>query len=164
MWAATSMTPADVGTLACPACRGPLEFEGQLAGSELATGTLRCGRCERRWPVCDGLPRLVDEERIQRADRFMRVLYDWFAPLHDPTPPALFPPLQGMPDGAARDGYMARPALGSLRPSGDGRRLRILEVGVGAGANLPLLERDLPRELDVELWGLDLSDGMLTRC
>jgi ubiquinone/menaquinone biosynthesis C-methylase UbiE/uncharacterized protein YbaR (Trm112 family) len=158
------MTPADVGTLACPACRGQLAFEGQLAGSELATGALRCVRCEHRWPVCDGLPRLVDEERIQRADRFMRVLYDWFAPLHDPITRALFPPLQGMSERAARDGYMSRLALGSLRPCGDGRRLSILEVGVGAGANLPLLERDLPRELDVELWGLDLSDAMLTRC
>src|SRR5262245_64765904 len=95
MWAATSMTPADVGTLACPACRGPLEFKGHLAGNELATGALRCGRCERRWPVSDCLPRLVDEDRIHRADRFMRVLYDWFAPLHDPITRALCPPLQG---------------------------------------------------------------------
>ena len=158
------MTPADVGTLACPACRGPLEFAGRLAGSELDTGALRCGRCRRGWPVRDGLPRLVDEDRVQRADRFMRVLYDWFAPLHDPVTRALFPPLQGMSERAARDGYMERLALGSLRPSADGRALRILEVGVGAGANLSLLERDLPRDLDVELWGLDLSDGMLARC
>src|SRR5262249_32775357 len=89
------MTPADLGTLACPACRGPLEFEGQLAAKELATGRLGCGRCERRWPVSDGLPRLVDEDRIHRADRFMRVLYDWFALLHDLITRALFPPLQG---------------------------------------------------------------------
>jgi ubiquinone/menaquinone biosynthesis C-methylase UbiE/uncharacterized protein YbaR (Trm112 family) len=158
------MTPADVGILACPACRGSLEFDGRLAGDELATGALRCGRCGRGWPVCNGLPRLVDEDRVQRADRFMRMLYDWFAPLHDPVTRALFPPLQGMSERAARDGYMTRLALGSLRPPGDGRRLRILEVGIGAGANLSLLERDLPRELDVELWGLDLSDGMLARC
>ena len=158
------MTPADVGTIVCPACRGPLEFEGRLAGDELATGTLRCTRCGRGWPVRDGLPRLVDEDRIRRADRFMRVLYDWFAPLHDPLTRALFPPLQGISERAARDGYMTRLALGSLRPSGDSQRLRILEVGVGAGANLSLLERDLPPGLDVELWGLDLSDGMLARC
>jgi ubiquinone/menaquinone biosynthesis C-methylase UbiE len=42
--------------------------------------------------------------------------------------------------------------------------LRILEVGVGTGANLPLLERHLPRGLDIELWGLDLSAGMIERC
>jgi ubiquinone/menaquinone biosynthesis C-methylase UbiE len=33
-----------------------------------------------------------------------------------------------------------------------------------AGANVPLLDRDLPADLDVELWGLDLSVGMLERC
>jgi len=158
------MTPADVGTLACPACHGPLEFEGQLARNELASGALRCRHCVRDWPVRDGLPRLVDEDQVRRADRFMRVLYDWFAPLHDPITRALFPPLQGTSERAARDRYMKRLALGGLGLSADGRRVRILEVGVGAGANLPLLERDLPRELDVELWGLDLSDGMLARC
>jgi ubiquinone/menaquinone biosynthesis C-methylase UbiE/uncharacterized protein YbaR (Trm112 family) len=158
------MTPADVGTLACPACRGPLEFEGRLAGEQLVSGGLRCGRCARDWPVRDGLPRLVDEAQVRRADRFMRVLYGLFAPLHDPLTRALFPPLQGTSERAARDGYMKRLALGSLRPSADGRRIRILEVGVGAGANLPLLERDLPRDLEVELWGLDLSDAMLGRC
>jgi ubiquinone/menaquinone biosynthesis C-methylase UbiE/uncharacterized protein YbaR (Trm112 family) len=158
------MTLANVDTLVCPACRGSLEFEGQLAGDELATGALRCACCVRSWPVRDGMPRLVDEDRVRRSDRFMRALYDWFAPLHDPVTRALFPPLQGMSERAARDGYMTRLDLGGLRPSRDGRRLRILEVGVGAGANLSLLERDLPRDLDVELWGLDLSDGMLARC
>jgi len=114
--------------------------------------------------VRDGLPRLVDEAGVRRADRFMRVLYDRLAVLHDPITRALFPPLQGISEAAARDGYMKRLALASLRPGADGERPRILEVGVGAGANLPLLERDLARDLDVELWGLDLSDGMLARC
>ena len=158
------MTLADAGALACPACRGPLEFEGTLADGDLGSGALRCVRCVRAWPVHDGLPRLVDEARVPRADRFMRVLYDWLAPLHDPVTRALFPPLQGTSERAARDGYMPRLALGSLRPLDGAEPLRILEVGVGAGANVPLLERDLPRDLDVELWGLDLSDGMLDRC
>src|SRR5262245_61837549 len=121
------MTTADVGTLVCPACRGPLEFEGELAGDELASGALRCGHCMRDWPVRDGLPRLVDEDQVRRADRFMRVLYDWFAPLHDPLTRALFLPLQGTSERAARDRYMQRLALGRLRPSADGRRVRILE-------------------------------------
>ncbi len=158
------MTLDDARTLACPACRGPLEFEGTLADDELSSGALCCTRCVRRWPVRDGLPRLVDEARVPRADRFMRALYDWLAPLHDPITRALFPPLQGTSERAARDGYMPRLALGDLRPPDGGEPLRVLEVGVGAGANLPLLERDLPRDLDVELWGLDLSDGMLGRC
>jgi ubiquinone/menaquinone biosynthesis C-methylase UbiE/uncharacterized protein YbaR (Trm112 family) len=157
------MTLADTATLACPACRGRLRFEGTLARDALDTGALRCASCARAWPVRNGLPRLVDESRVPRADRFMRVLYDRLAPLHDPVTRVLFPPLQGTSERAARDAYMKRLALGSLHAS-NGARLRILEVGVGAGANVPFLERDLPRDLDVELWGLDLSDGMLARC
>ena len=157
------MKVADAGTLACPACRGRLTFEGTLASDELHQGVLRCAQCGPRWPVRDGVPLLVDEARVRRADRCMRVLYDWLAPLHDPLTRALFPPLQGTSEGAARDRYMSRLELPALQPR-HGERLRILEVGVGAGANLALLDRDLPPDLDVELWGLDLSLGMLARC
>jgi ubiquinone/menaquinone biosynthesis C-methylase UbiE len=68
-----------------------------------------------------------------------------------------------MSEQAARDRYMGRLELASLRAA-SGRPLRILEVGVGAGANVVLLDRDLPPHLDVEVWGLDLSLGMLGRC
>jgi len=158
------MTLKDAGTLACPVCCGTLEFHGTLTAGMLLDGALRCTRCARDWPVRDGLPRLVDEARVRRADRFMRACYDWLAPLHDPMTRALFPPLQGTSEGATRDAYMRRLDLGGLRPAERGERRRILEVGVGSGANLPLLDRDLPRDVDVELWGLDLSDAMLARC
>ena len=151
------MTPGDATALACPTCRGPLAFDGTLDGDEIDGGPLRCTRCPHDWPVRDGLPRLVDERAVRRADRFMRILYD-------PITRALFPPLQGTSEATARDGYMQRLALASLGPSRNGAPRRILEVGVGSGANLRLLERDLPCDLDVELWGLDLSDGMLARC
>ncbi|MFP2931531.1 class I SAM-dependent methyltransferase, partial [Pyxidicoccus sp. 3LG] len=42
--------------------------------------------------------------------------------------------------------------------------VRVLEVGVGSGANLPLIRRGLPGGLDVEVWGVDLSEGMLKHC
>jgi ubiquinone/menaquinone biosynthesis C-methylase UbiE/uncharacterized protein YbaR (Trm112 family) len=158
------MTVTDVGTLRCPVCRGPLAFEGTLAGTELSAGTLRCVPCARGWPVRDGLPHLVDEVRVGGPDRLMRTLYDWLAPLHDPLTRALFPLLQGTSEDSARDGYMRRLALADVRPAPGSDRVRILEVGVGAGANLPLLARDLPPWVDVELWGLDLSAGMLARC
>jgi ubiquinone/menaquinone biosynthesis C-methylase UbiE/uncharacterized protein YbaR (Trm112 family) len=157
------MNAADAGTLACPECRARLTFDGTVLDGQLDQGVLRCARCGPRWPVRDGLPHLVDEARVQRADRFMRVLYDWLAPLHDPLTRVLFPPLQGTSEGAARDRYMRRLDLATLRPGREEPR-RILEVGVGAGANLSLLDRDLPPDLDVELWGLDLSAGMLERC
>jgi uncharacterized protein YbaR (Trm112 family)/SAM-dependent methyltransferase len=38
-------------TLVCPVCRGRLSGNGELV----------CGRCGRRYPVVDGIPRLLDE-------------------------------------------------------------------------------------------------------
>ncbi len=58
-----------------------------------------------------------------------------------------------------RDAFMERVELSSL-PKG----ARILEVGVGTGANLPLVVRDLPTGMRAEYWGLDLAPGMLGRC
>jgi hypothetical protein len=45
------MTVDDVGTLACPACRAPLTFDGTTAGGELLVGAVCCGGCPRTWPV-----------------------------------------------------------------------------------------------------------------
>jgi ubiquinone/menaquinone biosynthesis C-methylase UbiE len=94
----------------------------------------------------------------------MRVVYDWFAPFHDPGVRFVLPLLQWSSEGALRDGYMRRLALERLVPPDDATPVRILEVGIGCGANLPLVDRDLPANLPVELWGVDLSTGMLHQC
>lgn len=158
------MTVADVDVLVCPACRGDLAFEGTTAGGELVAGRLRCAACRRGWPVEDGLPHLVDDDEVQGLERIMRLVYDAFAPFHDTVTRFVVPALQLGSEAATRDAYMRRLDLPRLAAERDGRPLRILEVGVGTGANLPLLERDLPGDLEVELWGLDLSRGMLERC
>jgi uncharacterized protein YbaR (Trm112 family) len=77
------MTVDDVGTLACPACRAPLTFDGTTAGGELLVGAVCCGGCPRTWPVEDGLPLLADERAVVGLEYLMRVVYDTFAPLHD---------------------------------------------------------------------------------
>jgi len=158
------MTLADVGVLACPGCRGRVQFLGGCYGHDIRRGRLRCEVCGRGWPVRDGLPRLVDDAPLGELERLMRMVYDGFAPLHDPSARWLMPLLQRVSEARARDRYMPRLDLGSLRPRDDGQPLRLLEIGVGTGANLPLLERHLPKDLDVELWGLDLSRGMLDQC
>jgi len=136
------MTPAAVSTLVCPACRWPLEFDGRLAGGKLDSGALRCGR---GWPGRDGLPRLIDEDGVRRADRFMRVLYDWLAPLGDPLTRALFPPLRGISErhAASRgDAHRAR-GLSGIRHSALAYRPVVCVVNSSEGVSTTRL-RVLP--------------------
>ncbi|MBU8896653.1 class I SAM-dependent methyltransferase [Corallococcus sp. M34] len=159
------MDHGDVEWLACPSCGGRLVFHGQMTEREhLRHGALRCGGCGEAWKVSRGLARLYREGEVRGTDRLMRVIYDGLPALHDPLTAVLTPLLQSVSEPDARDRYMRRVELGALRPRLDGQPTRILEVGVGTGANLPLIHRDLPRGLDVEVWGVDLSEGMLTQC
>ncbi|XXX71711.1 methyltransferase domain-containing protein [Sorangium sp. So ce134] len=152
----------DVQTLACPTCRGALAHDGPPAQGRLERGSLACAGCGARWPIEDGLARLYREQDVRGTDKLMRYIYDGLPALHNPGVRYLLPVLQlGGSEGALRDAYIERLELGSLRPRPDGRPIRVLEVGMGAGANLPLLYRALPRGLDVEIWGPDLSRGML---
>jgi ubiquinone/menaquinone biosynthesis C-methylase UbiE/uncharacterized protein YbaR (Trm112 family) len=158
------MTPDDLRLLVCPVCGGTVRYRTRTPGRSIRDGTLHCRSCRRDWPVRDGLPRLVDEEEVRGVDCVMRIAYDTFAVFHDPAVWLLLPVLQGSGAVDLRDGYMRRLELGTLRRGRNGRPPRVLEVGVGTGANLPLIERDLPDGLDVELWGCDLSSGMLAQC
>lgn len=154
----------DVARLACPACGGALVFHGREAEGRLSEGRLRCGGCGEAWAVKRGLARLYREDAVRGTDRLMRVLYDGLPALHDPLTAVLTPLLQSVTEARLRDGYMRRLELGALKAREDGQPVRVLEVGVGAGANLPLIRRDVPPGLDVEVWGVDLSEGMLKHC
>lgn len=151
----------DVARLFCPGCRGALDFQGQAPQGRLSRGVLACGGCGARWPVEDGLARLYREDLVQGNDRLLRHFYDGLPWLHDPVVRATLPLFQRGTEQEFRDGYMPRLELGALRPRPDGEPVRILEIGIGCGANLPFLRRDLPPGLPVELWGCDLSRGML---
>jgi ubiquinone/menaquinone biosynthesis C-methylase UbiE/uncharacterized protein YbaR (Trm112 family) len=150
------MNDAGLAPIVCPTCRARLSHIG---------GSLVCHQCDTSWPIEAGLPRLYRESTVRGTDRLMRVIYDGLPSLHDPLTRHLLPLLEaGGSEAALRDGYMKRIDLASLTPSVDGRPLRILEIGAGAGANLPLVQRDLPPGIAVEIWGLDLSVGMLRQC
>lgn len=158
------MNVGDLPRLVCPACRGKLSWEGRTSAGRVVEGTLACAGCGARWPVEDGLPRLYREEDVRGTDRLLRVFYDGLPWLHDPLTAVVAPLLQSTTEAAARDRYMRRVDLASLVEGESGRPVRILEIGIGAGANLPLLWRDLPRGVDAEIWGVDLSLGMLAEC
>lgn len=136
--------------LRCPRCHGALRGDDQL-------------RCEagHRWPVDGEIPLFFAPRDLRWSDRLFRRIYDVVAPLHNAAVTYVLPLLQGESEATLRDGYMRRLDLASLRAPSDGAPLRILEVGFGAGANLSLLRRDLPRDVPVEIWGTDISMGMV---
>jgi ubiquinone/menaquinone biosynthesis C-methylase UbiE/uncharacterized protein YbaR (Trm112 family) len=146
-----------MSVIVCPICRAAL--------AAIHETRLDCAGCGAAWPIEGGLPRLYRESSVRGTDRLMRVFYDGLPSLHDPLTRHLLPLLQaGGSEAALRDGYLKRIDLAALAPAPPDRAVRILEIGVGAGANLPLLQRDLPPGIRAEIWGLDLSVGMLRRC
>jgi ubiquinone/menaquinone biosynthesis C-methylase UbiE/uncharacterized protein YbaR (Trm112 family) len=152
----------DLTLLACPDCHGSLAFSGTSEAGAVIEGGLRCGRCARDWPVRRGLPRLFREERVRGSDRVLRVLYDAVPGLHDPLTTALTPFIAGISEREGREHVMRRLDLASLAPP-PGRPLRILEIGIGSGANLEYLRAHL-RGRPAEIWGVDLSEGMVAAC
>jgi ubiquinone/menaquinone biosynthesis C-methylase UbiE len=140
---------------------GPRGGGGALAPGDVRA--LRCHGCHATWPVEGGIPHLYREEEVVGIDRFMRSLYDTFPSWHDPLTAALAPLLQATTERRGRERYMRRLELGSIAPQ-PGEPIRILDVGVGSGANLPYLRQGLPRGVPVEIWGIDLSRGMLAIC
>src|SRR5262249_3557332 len=128
----------------------------------LEHGALVCLRCGHPWYVDYGLPRLVKPGSITGLDWILRPIYDFIAPVHDLGVNLALPLLQFPDFGASRDRYIRALELDALiDEKRNGRPIRILEVGVGAGANLWLLRRSMPMLPDVELWGVDLSVRML---
>jgi ubiquinone/menaquinone biosynthesis C-methylase UbiE len=129
---------------------------------ELVEGALHCRRCAIDWAVRNGLPRLYREERVRGSDRLLRRLYNPLARLHDPMTTALTPFIAGISEHEGRKQIIRRLDLGSLATT-SARPLRILEIGIGGGAQLEYLRAYL-RGRRAEIWGLDLSEGMLREC
>ncbi|TMA75478.1 MAG: methyltransferase domain-containing protein [Deltaproteobacteria bacterium] len=172
---------ADVATLACPMCRGSLLLQASRGSphdggrrspdaaalrespgaAEVRDGIFTCSRYYHEWPLRDGVPQLCDEDRVSGIDRALRPIYDFIAPYHDLGADVVLPLLQFPDFGASRDRYVRELRLGELRPHADGSPVRILEVGIGSGANVPLVHAALPADVDAEIWGVDFSSGML---
>ena len=147
----------DVVLLACPETHHPLHWQGTNLEGVLQDGVLVCAETGVAWQVGDRLPRLVRElPRDASRARLLR-MHDAAPRLHDPLLRLLLPAM-----GSSTEGVHRNTALERLDLHSDlGDRPRILEVGVGVGASLPLLARRLAAHEDAELWGVDASAGML---
>jgi len=156
-----SLVPAaDWTILRCPSCRGPLP-----ESADRGVPILRCGDCAATWPVRNRIPILYRDEWVRGNDRLMRAIYNALPSWHDPAVTYLLPvwQLEGS-EAQMRGAYLQRIELPLLASEGGGRPLRILEVCIGTGVNVGLVQRAIPPGIDVEYWGLDLSDGMMAVC
>lgn len=151
-----SLNETDLTDVRCPRCCTP------LSGSP-TQGPLVC-EAGHRWPVTRGLPRLYEAEEVRGNDRLMNVIYDRLAPLHDPAVAIALPLCGTGTEPAMRRQYFERLELGRLKPHPDGSPVRILEIGMGTGANVSWIRDRIPSGLDYELWGVDLAEGMLKLC
>lgn len=149
--------------LRCPFGHGRL-----LERDEGGTIVLNCECCQLNWIFSDGLPCLYREREVRPLDRLMRVFYDGLPSLHDPATRYLLPLMDwGSSEALARRRIAERLSLGELAQSRPQNPVRILEVGIGTGVNIPWIEAALfacPADFPLEIWGVDLSRGMLSAC
>lgn len=133
--------------ICCPYCRGDLfANEGHLVCTTCIKGQ------ERRYPIKEGIAQFVDTEKLPSQDRYIQRVYNLFSYCYDVLIPLLFT-LFGYPEVVLRKEILS---YLSLQPGA-----RLLEVSVGTGANIRLLQDQFP---DVALHGIDLSAGMLDKC
>ncbi|MEQ8953898.1 MAG: methyltransferase domain-containing protein [Gammaproteobacteria bacterium] len=152
----------DQSLLRCPKCHGALEFSGRCS-EWLENGVFSCKQKNHLWRVRGGVADLADRSDFTLRDRFLDTLFDFLAPVHDLSVDHLLPVLQYPDPDAAREHYIDEMQL-------DGRDLqkgkevkRILDVGAGPGANIPLIRKTIPEEVKYNLWALDLNSSMLSK-
>ena len=133
----------DASPLCCPACHGALIRDA-------------CSDCGTVWGERGGFSALYTEERVTGTDRFMRRIYDGLPSLHDPLTEHLLPRLQrDVSEDQMRSAYLDRLEIDGLEGP-----IRVLEVGVGTGANLARVQQRMPAA-DLRYYGMDLSLGMM---
>lgn len=157
------LTAKDIRFLRCLKCKNKLSYYGTQRSSYIDKGQIRCKKCEQSWSVKDGLVFCYDEQKILGTDRLLRVLYNSFARLHDPAVRYLLPLMHYKTEDSLRKAFVKELGLNCLFKRKT-KNIKILEVGIGAGANLGYILKHVPNNKNIEYWGIDLSLGMLASC
>ncbi len=144
------MKRASLDVLACPVCRGRLDFTGSEAAA-LNSGQFSCSRCSNLYPIVDGIPHFIQPDALTGFNRRFAGLYNWFSWTYRAFSRLAFAYI-GMDEETGR-----REITDRLEPRGG----RVLEVSIGPGVNLPYL---VNRPDVGEIFGLDISLGQLKNC
>ena len=144
------MRRAALELLCCPRCHGTLVLREGSAAESVATGSLYCSRCDRVFPIAQGIARFIQPEDLSGLNRRFARFYDVVSYVYAPLTKIFFAFLGG-------EGRNRRELLDHLEPAGG----RVLEVSIGPGVNLPYLIGSPGVD---EVVGLDISLGQLRRC
>lgn len=143
------MRPDSLSILCSPLERAPLELSSHPAVNGETSHFLVNQEHGLKFPIRDGIPVFVEPHEITGINTRFRRIYDRWAPFYDLLSRV------GLYVLGVSESELRRELVGALAvKSGD----RVLATSVGTGSDVPFL----PRECD--LYGLDLSAGMLRVC
>ena len=145
--------------LACPACHAPLTLHDGTAGP-LESGRLRCERCQKDYPIEQGIPHFVQPEQLTGLNRRFSRMYDLYSWGYRAFSKIAFAYI-GMREETGRREITDRLEPRGSPVSSTGRGGRVLEISIGPGVNLPYL---VNRPDVSEVYGLDISLGQLRHC
>lgn len=143
------MKRATLDIVGCPNCHAELFLREERGNETVEAGSLLCSRCERDFPIVDGIPRFIRPEELSGLNRRFARLYDRFSYFYRPFSKIALAFLGG-------EDRNRREIVNRLELTG-----RVLEVSIGPGVNLPYL---MGAPGVSEVYGLDISLGQLRRC
>jgi ubiquinone/menaquinone biosynthesis C-methylase UbiE/uncharacterized protein YbaR (Trm112 family) len=142
-----------VDLLRCPVCCSELALRAQVEDGQVWQGSLHCEKDDRAYPIQAGIPHFVASQELLGLDRKYEKLYNLIARFYDSEFfISEWVRQRFLPGGEekARKEIVERLEL----RGGD----KVLETGIGTAGNTPYIYQFEP---DVEVYGLDISLGML---
>lgn len=149
------MKAGSLNILCCPSCKAALSYEDETNREEIRRGALRCGKCCLDYPVEKGIPRFTKPSNLRGLNRRLARAYDRISFLYDSVFTRMYLRRRFWPPSGeekARKEVVAQLKIG--------HDSRVLETGVGTGDNV----NHLTKVAGVELFGVDISTGMLKQC
>ncbi len=144
------MRQSTLEIICCPFCHATLSLDAKIKDGSVAHGDLLCSTCDRNYPIRDGTVHFIEPPDLEGSNQHFARYYDRLAPFYSIFLKFAFLPFGG--ERKARQEILERLDLD---------RGRILEVSIGNGVNLPYLFK---MSNAAEVFGIDISIGMLSRC
>lgn len=144
------MRQSTLEIMCCPTCHSTLSLNAKTDNGNVLDGTLDCPTCDRNYPIRDGIVHFIDPGELEGQNQRFSRYYDRLAPFY-----SMFIKFALLPFGGERKAR--EEILEHLNLDGG----RVLEVSIGNGVNLPYLFETSNAS---EVFGIDISIGMLSRC